>query len=64
MDSGDWFEKYKDASICNIRRGKGERRKFIYAEIRDVDGGLLVSADLDYCTERMTQVTELLKPEE
>ena len=64
MDNSDWLEKYKDASICNIRRGEGERNKYVYAEIRDVNDNLLVSADLDYCTERMIQVTELLKSEE
>lgn len=59
----NWYDAYEGAKICNIRRGDGERNKYVYAEIRDANDNLLVSADLDYCSQRMIQVTGLLKPE-
>ena len=36
--------------ITNIRRGKGYRESFVYAELRGPDGELLMSATLDYIT--------------
>jgi len=50
--------EFKDAVITKIERGKGERKKFVYAEIRSKDGKLLVSASLDYCCKRMMDVTQ------
>lgn len=58
----------KDWYITNIRRGKGNRRKFIYADLRDGDGELMISATLDYivssiecmtvCSNEVVQLTE------
>lgn len=63
MSDDEWYKNYIDAKICNMHRGDGARRKYIYADIRSASDQLLVSADLDYCVERMTLVTELLKEE-
>jgi len=36
--------------IVNVRKGKGERERFIYAEVRDaVSNELCVTAELSYC---------------
>lgn len=59
MDN-EWFQKYIGASITNVRQGKDSHAGTTYAQIRDSEGGLLVSADLDYCTERMREVSKLL----
>jgi hypothetical protein len=59
----NWFDEYRGSVICNIHRGVGARWKYIYAEIRDNTGKLLVSADLEYCTNRMIEVATLLNPE-
>jgi hypothetical protein len=42
------MNEYENATIVNIRRGKGERSIYIYAELRSSSGQLLVSATLDY----------------
>lgn len=34
--------------IVNIHRGAGPRARFIYAELVDADGKLLISATLEY----------------
>lgn len=36
--------------VTNIRRGAGARSKNVYAELRDSNGELLISATLDYIT--------------
>ncbi len=46
---------YEGASIVNIRRGKGARSKYIYAQIRDKNGVVRVQADLDYCVAAMKE---------
>jgi hypothetical protein len=39
-------------AIRRIRRGEGQRDQYIYAELVDADGKLLISATLDYiCNE-------------
>lgn len=58
MDSKEnIYKKYKGASITNIRRGKGDRNVYVYAEIITANGELLVSALLDYCVERMEEAS-------
>lgn len=52
------WNKYKGAVIKNIRRGIGERFKYVYADIYSTNNELLVSADLDYCTNRMIKASE------
>lgn len=59
---------YKKASITNIRYGSplSNPENFnAYADIRDSDGELLVSATLEHCSERMAEAayisSELLK---
>ena len=42
-----------DCSIINIRRGAGHREQFIYCDLIGPDGRLIISADLDYITERL-----------
>jgi hypothetical protein len=39
---------YTKCTITNIRRGKGRRAKFIYAEVRDETGQITCNATLDY----------------
>lgn len=50
--------EYNGAQITDVRRGKGARSVYVYAELRASDGSLLVSATLDYITtvlrERLT----------
>jgi hypothetical protein len=50
MDAKNSVENPK-YSIVNIRRGKGARAKYIYANIVDQNGQLFVSATLEYCYE-------------
>lgn len=52
------YNKYKGAVIKNIRRGKGERFQYVYADIYSKSRQLLVSADLDYCYKRMVDASE------
>lgn len=50
--------KYKKASITNFRYSSplSNPENFnVYAEIRDSDGELLVSATLEHCSERMAE---------
>lgn len=35
--------------LVNVRPGTGERSRYIYAEIIDIEGRLCVAATLDYC---------------
>ena len=42
---------YEGCSITNIRRGTGDKSQWIYANLVDKDGKLLISATLDYITE-------------
>jgi hypothetical protein len=60
MDAGklskEHAQAYKGASI--IHRGQGNRFQFIYANIIDKNGNILVSADLDYCMDRMKDVSQ------
>jgi hypothetical protein len=62
MDAGtlssEHAQNYKGATITNIHRGKGNRSKVIYATIVDSKGFTIVSADLDYCVQRMKDVTQ------
>lgn len=46
---------YSDCTITNIRRGKGERVKYIYAKLVDKNGNLLINADLDYIVEKISE---------
>ena len=41
--------------IVDIERGKGSRKKFIYAKLVGPDGGLLISATLEYIYERLNE---------
>jgi len=34
--------------IVNIKRGTGARHRHVYAELRELDGSLLISATLEY----------------
>lgn len=54
--------KYEGATIGQIRRGKGHRSKYIYAKIFAKDGEVLVSADLEYCVQRMTDASQYFEP--
>lgn len=45
-------ESLKVYEIKNIRRGKGERSVYIYAELY-IDEELSISATLDYITEKI-----------
>lgn len=56
-----WFEEYIGASITNIRQGKNDHALTTYAEIKGVEGQLLVAASFDYCIERMHEVAKLLE---
>lgn len=55
--------EYQKASITNIRK-KAPRSSpnniNNYAEIRDENGGLMVSATLDFCVERMKESTHVI----
>lgn len=53
-------ENYK---IVNIRRGKGHRSDTLYASLMDGDV-LLISATLDYITQRLEEMTTPLPEEE
>jgi len=53
------LEQYRNAVISNIRYGHGAfRSKILYAQILDANGDLLVSADMDYCVQRMTEAAK------
>ncbi len=41
-------EYNRKCCITNIHRGRGDRSIFIYAELRDENNNLLISATLDY----------------
>lgn len=60
VDAKVWAEQYRNARIVNIRRGRGSRSCYIYAEIQKENGEVLVSALLDYCTDRMIEVADIL----
>ncbi len=51
----DQNNPYEGAKIVNIRRGRGDRKHFIYASIVDKEGGLLVSATLEYCVKALEE---------
>jgi hypothetical protein len=55
--------EYQKASITNIRK-KAPRSSpnniNNYAEIRDENDGLMVSATLDFCVERMKEATHVI----
>ena len=59
-----WYEEYIGASITNIRQGKNEHVLTTYAEIRNVEGGLLVAASFDYCIQRMYEVAKAISGDE
>jgi hypothetical protein len=48
-------EVYKDCSIVNIRRGTDDKSQWVYANLVDKDGKLLISATLDYIIERLKE---------
>ncbi len=56
--SKEQIEEFRGASITNIKRGKGNRKSIVYAEIRNSKGSLLVSATLEYCTQRMEDISK------
>lgn len=39
---------YSKCTITDIQRGKGTRSVFIYAKLRDENGGVIINATLDY----------------
>lgn len=45
----------KGCTITNIRQGKGVRCCFIYADLRDPNGELLIAATLNYINERLLE---------
>lgn len=45
----------KDCMIVNIHHGKNERHSMIYAELRSVEGELLIAATLDYIVSRLRE---------
>ncbi len=51
----DNISDYDGAVITNIRRGKGDRSQYIYAQIRDKNNELLVAATLDYCVDALKE---------
>lgn len=61
MINGNEFLEYLTAVICNIRYGRDDHEDHLYAEIRSKDGRILVSASLNYCVERMTEVAQIRK---
>lgn len=42
---------YTKCKIVNIHRGKGKRSEFIYAQVVDEDGEIVIYATLDYIVE-------------
>jgi len=50
------MNKLEGWNITNIRRGKGTRRHIIYAELRDNNNGLVISATLDYIEQRIREL--------
>lgn len=44
---------YSKCKIVNIRRGKGSRSVFIYAELVDEENNLVIGATLDYILEAL-----------
>lgn len=56
----------KDYKICNIHRGRGNPRReaTLYADLRDEDDTLLISATLDYITDRLYEMTTPDSPDE
>lgn len=56
--SSEHAKAYKGAVIKNIHRGKGFRFEIVYASIYSAKDELLVSATLDYCVERMNDVSK------
>lgn len=46
---------YSKCTITNIRRGKEKRSKFIYAELRDEKGEILINATLDYIVRALSE---------
>lgn len=60
----NWTDGYINAVITNIRYGKNDHSRTLYAEIRDSKTDqLLVAATLDYCVDRMTTVAKMLQTE-
>jgi hypothetical protein len=61
-DSADGAEVALDCGvklplkIVNIRRGKREKQKYIYAALRDNEDTLLISATVDYILERLPEI--------
>ena len=43
----------EDCKIVNIRTGSGDRKHLVYADLVDSGGTLLISATLQYITERV-----------
>jgi hypothetical protein len=43
----------KECVISNIRRGKANRSHIVYANLRNKDGTLIISATLDYITKEL-----------
>lgn len=46
-------------TITNIHRGKGNRKDFIYAELYDEIGSLVISATLDYIIKKVEKMTRI-----
>jgi hypothetical protein len=44
---------YSKCTITDIRRGKGYRNIYIYANLRNEKGEIIISADLDYIYEQL-----------
>lgn len=44
--------------IENIRRGRGEKRRWLYAELKDDNGELLICATLDYIETRIKTIID------
>ena len=44
----DQLPDYTKYTITNIRRGKGKRAKYIYAQVCDENGKVVINGTLDY----------------
>jgi hypothetical protein len=44
-------------TITNIRRGKGERSRYIYAELVAPDGHTIICADIPYIAKQLEDAT-------
>jgi hypothetical protein len=46
---------YIGAKITNVRRGKGARQVYIYAQLQSASGEILISATLDYIMQALRE---------